>query len=160
MSTSWKTSLCRGDIKVLELVAGLRSDWHIGALFSSLVRARVLALPGASRSENTDHVEKNTCWPVQILPLFEVLLLTHKLLRNSFGRQKAHFHLRMQCDDWYGCAKPPEAGVVGAADCRAAVASSPAAWGQSAWDGVALTPRPLWCEENLNCLVKRVHLAR
>lgn len=42
----------------MELVAGLRHDWHIGALFSSLARARVLALPGAARSESRDRVEK------------------------------------------------------------------------------------------------------
>ena len=44
----------------MELVAGLRSDWHVGALFSFLVPlgACALALPGAAESESTDHVEK------------------------------------------------------------------------------------------------------
>lgn len=113
MPITWKASLCRGDVKATEVIAGLGGDWHVGAPFSFPVpvAAPALALPGAAESESTGHVEKNTCWPVQILPLSEALLLSHKLLRNGFGRQKAHFHLRIQCDDWYGWAKIPGGGA-------------------------------------------------
>lgn len=45
--------LCRGDIKVMELVAGLRSDWCVGALFSLVpVGAHVLVLSGTAKSES------------------------------------------------------------------------------------------------------------
>jgi len=51
--------LHRGDIKVMELVAGLGSNGHVGALVP--VGAHVLALLRAAKSESTDSVEKNTC---------------------------------------------------------------------------------------------------
>lgn len=156
MSTSWKTSLCRGDIKVLELVAGLRSDWHIGALFSSLVRAHVLALPRAARSENTDHVEKTLVDQYKFSPCLRFYCLLINFWETVLGGRKHIFILE--------CSVMTDTDVQNRLKLAwwvlpTAEASSPAAWGQSAWDGVAFTPRPLWCEENLNCHVKRVHLA-
>lgn len=53
----------------------------------------------AAKSASTNHMEKNTYWPLQIL-LSDVLLLSHKLLRNGFRWRKVHFHLRIQCDWW------------------------------------------------------------
>lgn len=60
MLISWETSLRRGDVKVMELVAGLGSDWHVGALFSFPVPvgAHALALPRAAKPESTDNMEK------------------------------------------------------------------------------------------------------
>lgn len=44
----------------MEFVAGLGSDWHVGALFSFPVPggAPALALPSAAESESTDNMEE------------------------------------------------------------------------------------------------------
>lgn len=96
---------------------------------------------------------KNTYWPLQILLLSEVLLLSHKLLRNGFRWRKAHFHLRVQCDWWLirTCKKNPGySWVLSCWACSTGLISL-------AWCGFhALS---LWCMENFrNCCVRNVCL--
>lgn len=92
-------------------------EWVVwSALFCPLVPvgACVLAWLGAAKSASTDHMEKNTYWPLQVLLLSEVLLLSHKLLRNAFRWRKARFHLKIQCD-WliWMCKKPLSTELLG-----------------------------------------------
>lgn len=117
------------------------SEWHEVLCSPSWSPWEPMCWPGSERPNLQVQItwKKSTYWPVQILLLSEVLLLSHKLLRNGFGWRKAHFHLRMQCDRWliWMCKKN-----LGTPDCWAA---GPAAWDQRAlgwpaWLGVAFMP--------------------
>lgn len=131
-------------------------EWVVwSALFCFLVPmgACVLARLRAAKSASTHQMEKNTYWPLQILLLSEVLLLSHKLLRNGFRWRKAHFHLRVQCDWWliWTCKKNPGySWLLSCWACSTGLISL-------AWCGFhALS---LWCVENFrNCCVRSVCL--
>lgn len=122
MSASWcawvkNWMLKHESIEKVHLAEGMWRFWSFlpiwewlvwSALFCFLVPVGAVAQSGQI-CKYKSHGKKHY-WPLQIL-LFEVLLLSHKLLRNGFRWRKVHFHLRIQCDWWliWMCKKKKKA---------------------------------------------------
>lgn len=113
------------------------SEWHEMLCSASWSLWEPMCWPGSEQP----NLQVQTTWkktPIdqcKLLPS-EVLLLSHKILRNGFRWRKARFHLRMQCDWWLIGMCKNNLGTPGCWTCT---------WDQwtlgwSAWLGVAFMP--------------------